>query len=195
MRAKRRIIRRKIKKIYTSFPKEKFSIIYADPPWTFKNYNNKTATRWVGDHYSLLSETQLFRLDIDAIAEKDCVLFLWVTFPKMESGLRLIKAWGFTYKTVGFVWVKTNKKSASYFVGMGYYTRSNAEFCLLATRGKGLERKSKSVRQVVVAPRQEHSKKPTEVRDRIVELFGSVKRIELFAREKVRGWRVWGNEI
>lgn len=122
-------------------------------------------------------------------------MLLWVTAPCFEEGLELIKAWGFTYKTVGFTWVKLNKKSNKFFMGMGYYTRSNAEYCLLATRGKVLERKSHSVSSVLCTHIEEHSKKPDITRERIEELFGNIPRIELFARQYADGWDCWGNEV
>ena len=88
-----------------------------------------------------------------------------------------------------------NKKNENPFVGMGYYTRANNEICLLATKGKPLKRKSKSVKQVVMSKIEEHSKKPDIVRSRIVELFGDLTRIELFARQHADGWDCWGNEV
>ncbi len=99
------------------------------------------------------------------------------------------------YKTIAFCWVKQNKNSDGIFKGMGYYTRSNAEICLLATRGRVLERKSRSVSSVIISHIERHSKKPAETRDRIVELFGDLPRIELFARETAPGWDCWGNEV
>ena len=120
---------------------------------------------------------------------------MWVTAPCFEQGLELIKAWGYTYKTVAFTWVKLNKKNGKLFMGMGYYTRANAEYCLLATKGKVLERKSKAVPSAVVTPIERHSKKPDVVRERIVALFGDRPRIELFARQHAEGWDCWGNEV
>lgn len=132
---------------------------------------------------------------IDKISNENCVLFLWVTAPCLLEGLELINSWGFTYKTIGFTWIKTNKKNDSLFWGMGYYTRANTELCLLATKGKPLKRISKSVHQVVMSKIREHSRKPDEVRDRIVKLFDDLPRIELFARQQVDGWDCWGNEV
>lgn len=109
-----------------------------------------------------------------------------------------MEAWGFTYKTAAFVWVKKNAKSGTNFWGMGQYTRANAEVCLLGiSKGfKASERvKSHKVHQIVEAPVTIHSRKPPEVRDRIVELLGDVPRIELFARERAEGWDAWGNEV
>ena len=134
-------------------------------------------------------------LPINEISNKDSVLFLWVTAPCLEQGLELVKKWGFKYKTIGFNGVKQNKKSDSLFWGMGYYTRANAEICILATKGKTLPRISRRVHQVVLSHVEEHSKKPNEVRKRIVELFGDLPRIELFARQYADGWDCWGNEV
>ena len=133
-------------------------------------------------------------LPVQGIAAKDCVLFLWVTMPCLEEGLELIRKWGFTYKTCGFNWVKRNKKADSFFLGLGYWTRSNSEICLLGTRGHP-SRVSHSTSQVCDARIMEHSKKPEEIRERIVELCGNLPRIELFARERCEGWVSLGNEI
>lgn len=174
---------------------KKYSVIYADPPWSFKTYSDKGKDRSAESHYPTMRKEDIQALPIDRISAKDSVLFLWVTAPCLIEGIELIKSWGFTYKTVAFTWVKQNKKSDGIFTGMGYYTRANAEYCLLATRGKVLERKSHSVSSVVLSHIERHSKKPDEVRDRIVKLFGDLPRIELFAREKADGWDCWGNEV
>lgn len=174
---------------------KKYSVIYADPPWSFKTYSDKGKGRSAESHYPTMRKEDIQALPIDRISAKDSVLFLWVTAPCLIEGIELIKSCGFTYKTVAFTWVKQNKKSDGIFTGMGYYTRANAEYCLSATRGKVLERKSHSVSLVVLSHIERHSKKPDEVRDRIVKLFGDLPRIELFAREKADGWDCWGNEV
>jgi len=110
------------------------------------------------------------------------------------EGLKVMKEWGFTYKTCGFNWVKRNKKSNTFFFGMGYWTRANSELCLIGTKGT-IKRKSNKVFQIVDTPIEEHSKKPNIVRDRIVELVGDIPRIELFARQTANNWDCWGNEI
>ena len=120
---------------------------------------------------------------------------MWVTYPKLKEGIDLLEKWGFTYKTVAFTWVKKNKNNENYFMGMGYYTRSNAEICLLGIKGKPLKRCSHRVKQICDAKIMEHSRKPDEIRDRIVELFGDIPRIELFARQYADGWDCWGNEV
>ena len=105
-----------------------------------------------------------------------------------------MEAWGFSYKTVAFTWVKENWKSPGLFWGLGYWTRANAEVCLLATRGSP-KRQSAAVHQVILSPVEQHSKKPDAVRERIVTLMGDVPRVELFAQQETLGWDVWGNEV
>lgn len=182
-----------VENIFTT--NKKYRVIYADPPWSFKTYSNKGKGRSAERHYPTMQKEDIQRLPINNIAAENSVLFLWVTAPCLIEGIELVKAWGFTYKTVAFTWVKQNKKSNGIFTGMGYYTRANAEYCLLATRGKVLERKSHSVSSVVLSHIERHSKKPNVVRERIVELFGNIPRIELFAREHADGWDCWGNEV
>lgn len=174
---------------------KKYNIIYADPPWQYKTYSKKGQGRSAESHYPTMPKSEIQRLPVPRICAKDSVLFLWVTAPCLEEGLELIAAWGYTYKTVAFTWIKQCRKSEKIFTGMGYYTRANAEFCLLATKGKILKRKSHSVSSVVLSHIEEHSKKPHEVRERIVELFGDIPRIELFARQHADGWDCWGDEI
>jgi len=173
------------------FPDKKYNIIYADPPWKYWAGGNKNATR----HYNCMEIDDIKDLPVNNIAEDDSVLCMWVTYPILPEALELIKSWGFEYSTGLFTWVKKNKKADSWFWGCGNYTRANAEFVLLARKGKGVQRVSRSVHQVCDARIMEHSKKPQEIRDRIVELFGDLPRIELFARQKTEGWDVWGNEI
>jgi N6-adenosine-specific RNA methylase IME4 len=174
--------------------KKKYSIIYADPPWSFKHYSDKGKGRAPDNYYKCQNLEDIKKLPIKDLADENCVLFLWVTYPFLEKSFEVLEAWGFTYKTVGFTWIKKNKKSKGWFWGMGYWTRSNAEICIIATKGS-ITRQSSSVHQIVDTPVEEHSKKPDCVRDRIVELVGDLPRIELFAREKTKGWDVWGNEV
>ena len=173
----------------------KYQIIYADCPWHFKNYADTTASRWVGNHYPVMSVDDICKLNIAALCEANAVLFLWAVLPLLPEAIRVMRAWGFEYKTNAFTWVKTNKNALGLFTGMGYYTRSNAELCLLGVKGKPLPRQSHSVHSVIMSPVQGHSRKPPETRERIVQLFGDLPRIELFARQKVDGWDCWGNEV
>ena len=137
---------------------------------------------------------ELCALPVETLAAKDCLLFLWATFPMLPEALRLIQTWGFTFKTVAFVWLKRNKKSPTWFYGLGHWTRGNAEICLLGKRGHP-KRYSRSVHQFIISPIEEHSKKPDITREKIIELAGDLPRAELFAREKTPGWDVWGNEV
>ena len=132
--------------------------------------------------------------EIGELAAKDCALFLWITFPCLCEALEVLTAWGFSYKTVAFVWVKQNRRNDDLFTGMGYWTRANAEICILATKGHP-KRVDAGVRQVILSHIEEHSKKPDEARERIVRLMGDLPRVELFARQSPEGWDVWGNEV
>lgn len=168
-----------------------FSVVYADPPWRYSNRGVEGAAE---NHYPTMTGAELRALPVSALAAKDSALFLWATFPMLPEALRVIEAWGFRFKTVAFVWIKKNRKADSWFYGLGFWTRSNAEVCLLATRGHP-KRQDNSVHQLIVSPIEAHSKKPDEARDRIVRLMGEVPRVELFARQAPPGWDVWGNEV
>jgi N6-adenosine-specific RNA methylase IME4 len=174
---------------------KKYNIIYADPPWEYRVWSQKGKGRSAESHYNTMTKDSIRSLPIQNICEKDSVLLLWVTYPCLEEGIELMKAWGFKYKTCAFSWVKMNKKKDTPFTGMGYYTRANNEICLLGTRGKPLKRASRKVKQIVMSPIREHSRKPDCVRDRIVELFGDLPRVELFCRHPAEGWDCIGNEI
>lgn len=170
---------------------KKYSIIYADPPWS---YNDKGCNGNAAEHYNLMKDSEIHDLPIGKLAEKDCVLFLWATYPKIQEALDTIKKWGFTYKSIAFQWIKQNRKGNGYFFGLGRWTRGNTECCLIAVKGKP-KRKNNSVSQLIFSPLRKHSQKPDEVREKIIELIGDVPRIELFARESCDGWDCWGNEV
>ena len=170
---------------------KRYQIIYADPPW---RYEQKSMQGAAEKHYPTMSIADLCALPVADIAAADSALFLWATFPQLPAALKLIRAWGFTYKTIAFLWLKKNKKSDSWFYGLGFWTRGNAEVCLLATKGRP-KRRAANIHQFIISPVQEHSKKPNEVREKIVDLMGDVPRIELFARSYTEGWDVWGNEV
>ena len=172
---------------------KKYNIIYADPPWSYKD-KALAGKRGACCKYSVMNTTDICNFPVKQITAKDAVLFMWVTMPKLPECFDLIKAWGFEYKTCAFVWVKKNKKSDSLFWGMGNWTRANTEICLIATKGKP-KRQAANIHSVVMTPIEEHSKKPNEIRDRIVSLCGDLPRIELFARQHSDGWDCWGNEV
>lgn len=173
---------------------KKYSIIYADPPWRYKVYSKKGLGRSAESHYPTMELEDIQALPVGELADTDCVLFMWTTIPLLKDCFSVMKAWGFEYKTVAFVWIKQNRKSDSLFWGMGHWTRANAEFCMLATKGRP-KRKSAGFHQVIISHIEEHSKKPDIVRHKIIELVGDLPRVELFAREKADGWDAWGNEV
>jgi len=175
------------------FPNKKYNIIYADPPWSYRD-KALAGKRGAGCKYKTQSLKWIENLSVRNLADKDCALFLWVTMPKLNECWNVIEKWGFEYKTVAFTWIKTNKKADTLFWGMGNWTRANAELCLLAVKGKP-KRINAGVHSVIISKVRKHSQKPNEARKRIVELLGDLPRIELFARERVEGWDVWGNEV
>ena len=120
-----------------------------------------------------MSIEELCALPVADLAAPDSALFLWATFPQLPEALRLIEAWGFTYKSVAFVWLKKNKKADRWFYGLGFWTRGNAEICLLATKGHP-KRQAANIHQFIISPIEAHSKKPDETPP---------------------GWAVWGNEV
>lgn len=176
--------------MFKSLPDKKYSIIYADPPW---KYDDSGCSGAAAAQYKTLTPKELGKLPVADIAAPDCVLFMWATYPKLKDALSVIDAWGFKYKSIAFQWVKLNKSGNGYFFGLGRWTRGNTEPCLIATRGKP-KRVSASVGQLIFSPLREHSRKPDETRNKIIELMGDLPRIELFARESVKGWDTWGNE-
>lgn len=175
------------------FPTLKYPTIHADPPWDFQNRSKKGEGRNAKRHYSCMSIDELAALPIDFCAAGDCVLLMWATYPMFPQALQLLGRWGFTYKTMGFTWVKTNPKSGTFFKGLGYWSRANPEPCLLATRGRP-QRMSNNVDQLIVAPRRQHSRKPEETYGRIERLVAGPY-LDLFSRQQRPGWDCWGNEV
>jgi N6-adenosine-specific RNA methylase IME4 len=179
-----------------SSPRPKhYKVIYADPPWTFSTYSRKGKGRSAEAYYDCMSLADIKALPVCEWAADDCVLFLWTTDPLLEKAFEVIRAWGFTYKTVGFYWAKLRKPDPcynddSFFTGLGFWTRANPELCLLATRGKP-HRRSTNVRKLIVSPRREHSRKPDEAYARI-EALCEGPYLEMFARSSQPGWDRWG---
>ena len=170
-----------------------YQVIYADPPWQYDNaFQNDPA--FGGVTYRQMSTPAICEVPVRQIADKNCALFLWVTMPMLQHGFRVMEAWGFEYVTCAFTWVKQNSSSFGIYSGLGHWTNANAELCLLGRMGK-LERRASDVKQIMLAPVLEHSRKPPEIRERIVRLLGDIPKIELFARRKYQGWDVWGDEV
>jgi N6-adenosine-specific RNA methylase IME4 len=190
---------------FDGLPRNHFSAIYADPPWQFQAW---AGARLSGDrrpcaatkpHYQTMSDEEICALPVADLAADDCVLFMWTCWPVLQRSFCVLEAWGFSYKTCGFAWMKANATQAELFheeieptMGLGYWTRANSEVCLLATRGKP-KRLSGGVRQGIIEPKREHSRKPDCVPSRIERLVAGPY-LELFARTKRPGWTVWGNQ-
>jgi N6-adenosine-specific RNA methylase IME4 len=177
-----------------------YRVIYADPPWTFSTYSRKGKGRSAEAYYDCMSLEEIKAVSVKQWAAKGCVLFLWTTDPLLEQALSVIRAWGFTYKTVGFHWAKLKRSAAhdqytdqSFSSGLGFWTRANPELCLLATRGNPHRRKA-NVQKLVISPRREHSRKPNEVYERI-EALCEGPYLELFARGTRDGWDSRGVEV
>jgi N6-adenosine-specific RNA methylase IME4 len=193
---------------FADLPKGHFGAIYADPPWRFDVWSGETTVKArdsastytsANVHYDTMAADEIAALPVADLAADDCALFLWVTWPTLEQAMRLIEAWGFKYKTCAFDWVKARNTQPDFFqdeikplMGMGYWTRANSEPCLLATRGKP-KRLRADVRQGIIEPRREHSRKPDCVPSRIERLVAGPY-LELFARTQRPGWTVWGNQ-
>ena len=172
---------------------KKYGVIYADPPWSFKTYSDKGKDRSPEKHYSVLGLGDIISLPIDRIAKDNAVLLMWVIDPLLDQAFKVIDAWGFKYKTVGFTWAKTNKTKPGFFTGLGYWTRGNPEMCLLATKGRP-KRIHKDVAQLIISERRKHSEKPLIHKD--IERLVDGPYIELFARQKpYKNWDYWGNEV
>ena len=168
-----------------------YDVILADPPWkqTFPNTRNGV----VPDDYGLMTTKDICNLSIPAA--EDAVIFLWACWPKLYDAMRVIEAWGFEYKTLGWVWIKANKSGFGFFTGMGYYTRANSEPCFIATKGKPSRVANKGIQSLIYAPVREHSRKPDEQYVKIEKLYPKANYLEMFARRQRQGWSVFGNEV
>ena len=185
----------------------KFSVIMADPPWSYRTWTAKGGHKSASAHYATQGIEWIKALPVKQVAADDCALFLWATWPNLPQALEVIAAWGFEYKTLGFDWLKLTASNMPY-MGLGYYTRANPEPCLLATRGnpkrvdKGVSCVLEAVEEMLECRVGDHSRKPIEVYSRIDRLMGpDVPKLEMFARpwwgmyDPPCGWTCVGNEI
>lgn len=186
---------------FADLPRGYFGAILADPPWSYWRYDGTNAApgRPQNIAYQSLTNDEIGDLPVSQLASKNSVLFCWVTWPKLKECLDVIESWGFEYKSCAFDWMKADNTQPNFFqeevpaqVGMGYWTRANTEACLLATRGKP-KRLNADVRQGIIAPRREHSRKPDGIHERIERLVAGPY-LELFARQSRPNWTTWGNE-
>lgn len=191
-------------------PNKKYQIIYADPPWRYENKLGNNP-KYGGITHTTMETEEIVDLKVSDIADKNSALFLWVTMPKLQESFKVINGWGFKYITCAFVWIKINPfvknrpiiTLSNIRTGIGNWTNSNVELCLLAKRGN-IRRIKTDIKQVQFYPCTKHSVKPAQIRDKIVQLMGNLPRIELFARppkdrlfeeESYKGWDLWGNEV
>lgn len=183
---------------FAGLQRGRYGAILADPPWHYDVWAEGSG-RNASSKYDTMNAENIALMPVGDLAAPDCVLFIWITWPRLSESLEVIKAWGFAYKTCGFAWLKAHGSQVDMFrdeidaqVGMGYWTRANSEVCLLATRGKP-KRLNADVRQGIISPRREHSRKPEGVHERIEHLVAGPY-LELFARQQRTGWTAWGNQ-
>lgn len=168
--------------------------ISADPAWSYETWSERGEDRSAVQHYHTETLEEIESRPVAQLAAPNSLLHLWCPSSMLEShGLKVIAAWGFEYKKVGFIWPKTTKDGSARKMGNGYWTRDEAEFCLLATRGHP-ERLDAGVRQIFDAPLGEHSEKPDEFYDRMRRLAGGPY-LELYGRKERPGWTVWGDQV
>lgn len=176
-----------------------YRAIYADPPWRFATYSENGKGRSAEAHYDCMTLPEIKAMPVASWGARDTALFLWTTDPMLRHAMDVLEAWGFTYKTVAFYWVKLNKNRkgmfltpGDFFTGMGFWTRANPELCLLATRGKP-QRRATDVAKLLIEARREHSRKPDATYERIERLVDGPY-LELFARTSQPGWDRLGNQ-
>lgn len=170
----------------------RYGLILADPPWAFRLHSDKGDRKSPQAHYPCMGQADLATLPVNQLAASDCALLMWATAPMIREAITLMAAWGFTYKTMGS-WAKQSSTGAAWAFGTGYCFRSASEFFLLGTTGKPKVR-SRSVRNLIVAPVREHSRKPDQLHAMAEALYAGPY-VELFARKRRAGWDAWGNDV
>jgi N6-adenosine-specific RNA methylase IME4 len=180
---------------FAGFQRHHYGVILSDAPWRFVTYDKATTVTSRGKkiHYRTMTLDAIKALPVADLAAPDAVLITWISSPLLLAALDVVRAWGFEFRTFGFIWAKTTR-SGQPAIGMGYWTRAGAEVALLATRGKP-KRVSRAVRQLILEPRREHSRKPDRIYHDIERLVGDVPKIELFARQRRPNWSAWGDEV
>ena len=164
---------------------QRFTTVYADPPWRYRNTKSNGAAE---GHYPTMSLDEICELPVEDIAADDCILFMWATSPKLSEAMRVIDSWGFDYRTSA-VWSKPQ-------LGMGYYFRQQHELLLVGVKGSpGVPEPQNRGRSVLEFPRTKHSAKPKEYYEILERMYPHAKRVELFCRAPVSGWHSWGNEV
>lgn len=174
----------------------KYGVILADPPWSYYTWDENTGPngRTAAKHYSTMQVEDIAALPIASLAADNCALFLWAVWPDIFRAQEVIQAWGFTYRTIAWVWVKLNPSSLGFHTGLGYYTRANSEPCLLAVKGS-MPPAVKDIQALICSPVREHSRKPDEQYGKIARMYPGQSYLELFARRPRNGWDIWGNQV
>ncbi len=174
---------------------KKYDVILADPPWAYEVWNKDTGHgRSAEAHYSTMKLNDIAALPIGELTAENCALFMWAVWPSIFDAEMIIDAWGFTYRTKAWSWVKSNKNSMGFFTGMGHYTRANDEPCLLAVKGS-MPVSNKGIQGLIFSPVREHSRKPDDQYRKIEALYPNKRYLELFARRRRDGWDAFGNEV
>jgi N6-adenosine-specific RNA methylase IME4 len=170
-----------------------YGVILADPPWRFETRSERGRGKCPDRHYPVMKLEELKRLPVAQLAAPDCLLVLWFPMAHVGQVVPVTKVWGFTPKTLG-CWAKQSATGESWAFGTGYIFRGACEFYLAATRGHP-RRAVRDVRNLIIAPVREHSRKPDQLHRDLERMFPNVRRCELFARRHVPGWDCWGNEL
>jgi N6-adenosine-specific RNA methylase IME4 len=178
---------------FTGLPRRYFRAILVDVPLRFKTWSAKGESRSASRHYRVMSFEESLLLPVGELAADDAWLFSWIPVPFIPRIGEQMGAWDFKYSSRAFSWVKLNRKNPTFFLGQGKTTRKNNEDCFLGRRGSP-RRNSASVRELIIAPVREHSRKPDEVYSRI-EQFCDGPYLELFARNRRPGWVSWGDQV
>jgi len=193
---------------FTGLRKAHYRVLYVDVPWQYVTWSGKGKAKSPDNHYQTMTLDEIMAMPIKELCHPEgCIMHFWVIDSHAEIALKVIKAWGFTYKTVGFYWAKTGKTESTFPIGTGFWTRANPEHayeCYLGETEQEVERSflatwkqprriAKDVRRLVLAPRREHSRKPDKIADDIIRLTDGPY-LELFGRQSREGWTVWGNQ-
>jgi N6-adenosine-specific RNA methylase IME4 len=186
---------------FAGLRRQYYGALYIDPPWKFHAWSHRGEGKGACQHYACMSLADVCSLPVAQLAADDAVLFMWVVQPLLREAMQVLDAWEFSYRTVAFYWVKMPKTWTPESgrvrprLGLGYHTRSGAEQCWLAVRGKGYKRQAQGIEQVLHSPLRRHSQKPDEIARRIERLVGDVPRLEMFARVRRPGWDCFGDEL
>jgi len=172
-----------------------YGVILADPPWKYEYWSPKyDGGRRAENYYPVMTHEDIARLPVGGLAADNAVLFMWGVWPRLFDCEFVMNSWGFEYKTIAWIWIKANQTGFGFFTGMGFYTRSNTEPCLLAVKGS-MPVARHDIQALIYSPIREHSRKPDDQYRKIEALYPGKRYLELFARHKRPGWDAWGNEI